>query len=512
MTEKGITSLYNFLTIIRKHWLIVVSTFLLVTCFFVCIYSGMRRAYIEQARRLARFTAVCIAARIDPKDLDAIKKPKDFTNETYKKLQNILINFHDSAEMVRYAWIMRRSTVPGAKPSDYEFVVDLPSTDENMNGVIDDDEKTDLPGTRYDASPYPALINAWNVADADDKIYPDPPRPPLLSGYAPIRDEQGKTVAVAGADVTADDIERQLFAVRALVLASGMILAVMFSAVIVLYCNRRDMLQHISEMNLELQNKNRQLEEAATLRNDLSNMIVHDMRNHMTIVSGYSSLLRDSFRPSQKTQDKERDEIWTQLETAIKQLTDFMQDMLVLAKSESGKLLPHFHNINFNEIVTESVKCCDSIAKISRVPLVTRLPDKQIEACADKHLLSRVMDNLILNAIKHTEPPGKVLITLDTFRSESGQDNIQITIIDEGTGVPPEIKDNLFKKYHSGDSSTAATKAIGLGLAFCKMAIEEHNGKIYLKDSPKGAIFVVELPWRNDCPLPPSSFRSRQKS
>ncbi len=500
------------MSICRKYWIAMAVPFLLVTCFFVFLYSGMRHAYIEQAKRLARFTAVCIADRIDPEDLDAIKTAKDMTGETYKKLQDTLISFHNSAELIRYAWIMRRSTAPGAKTSDYEFVVDLPSSDEDMNGVIDDDEQTDLPGTKYDASPYPALINAWNTSGADDTISPDPPRPPLLSGYAPITNAAGRTVAVAGADVTAEDIEKQLFAVRVMVFTFGGILAAMFSAVIVLYCSRRDMLQQISNMNTELQHKNERLEEATTLRNDLSNMIVHDMRNHMTIVSGYSTLLKDSLKDYQHTHNAETSDIWHQLETAIKQLIDFMQDMLILAKSESGKLAPHFQMTDVKELISESVKCCDSIASLNKISIETSYPSGPIESHVDRHLLIRVIDNLMLNAIKHSDSYSKVKVTLATSLNDADQNIILITVADEGYGVPPEIKNNLFKKYHAGDNSVAATKAIGLGLAFCKMAIEEHKGRIYLKDSPKGAVFVVELPWCNNDPTTAASQGSGGKA
>ncbi len=109
----------------RKYWIAVAAPFILVMCFFIFIYSGMRIAYIEQARKFARFTAVCAAARINPGDLDSIQKPKDATGETYARLQKTLTAFRDSSEEgVRYVWIMRRSAAPGAKPSDYEFVVD----------------------------------------------------------------------------------------------------------------------------------------------------------------------------------------------------------------------------------------------------------------------------------------------------------------------------------------------------------------------------------------------------
>ena len=99
---------------------------------------------------------------------------------------------------VKYVYVMRRSTEADALPSSYEYVVDMTEVDENENGVIDPGEATRLPGTPYDASRFPALQQAWEQPAADADVSRDAPYPDLLSGYAPVKDLNGSTIAVVG--------------------------------------------------------------------------------------------------------------------------------------------------------------------------------------------------------------------------------------------------------------------------------------------------------------------------
>jgi signal transduction histidine kinase len=477
--------------LIRKYWIALVVPFFLVLCFFLFLYSGIRKTFIEEIRDSARFTAVCTASEVDPADVGRIKGPEDVSCEAYIKLQKILLKFRKSAENVRYVYIMRRSSSSDAKPSDYEYVVDLPVEDENKNGIIEETEKSELPGKRYDASKFPAMINAWNVPDADMEPSPDPPYPDTLSGYAPIKNADGKTIAIVGADITDSAIARELFAIRVLIISFGVIMAWLVSTIIFFYCGRREALNKIQDINAELQKKNNRLEEDVVLRNDLSSMIVHDMRNSMGVLSAYNELMGSLIEALPEPVRKEGRDIRETMVTTIDQTTGFLQDMLVLAKSESGKLMPHLDVVDIKSLLLESIKHCEVVAKPSGVLIEKVVPDESVNLSADKHLLLRVFDNLLLNAIKHSPSSGQVKVSLQ--KRDIDKTSVRIIVADEGEGVDPDLRAHLFEKFSAGDKSAITTKSIGLGLAFCKMAVEVHKGRIYLEDSKKGSVFVVEL-------------------
>ncbi|HEY9763029.1 MAG TPA: ATP-binding protein [Trichocoleus sp.] len=107
----------------------------------------------------------------------------------------------------------------------------------------------------------------------------------------------------------------------------------------------------------------------------------------------------------------------------------------------------------------------------------------------DPVLIRRVIENLLSNAIKFS--PLKGQITIRASLNSAGKTVIQV--IDQGRGVPAEAKQAIFQKYEIG-KKVFNVRQIGLGLAFCKMVVEAHQGRIYVEDAcPVGSIFTFEL-------------------
>jgi signal transduction histidine kinase len=121
---------------------------------------------------------------------------------------------------------------------------------------------------------------------------------------------------------------------------------------------------------------------------------------------------------------------------------------------------------------------------------VSDVPSDLPEAWADRNLLGRVLDNLLGNAIKFTPPGGVVRVSAERTQGE----NLRIRVRDTGRGVPAELRPRLFQKFAAG---TQKERGSGLGLAFCRLVVEAHGGRIWLESEPgAGAVFVFTLPHR----------------
>ena len=106
------------------------------------------------------------------------------------------------------------------------------------------------------------------------------------------------------------------------------------------------------------------------------------------------------------------------------------------------------------------------------------------------------MTNLLSNAVKFSPAGSAVVLTVDEQQSTDGPPRVEIRVIDRGRGVPPELANDIFVRYHQVDACDSRDKGgTGLGLAICKSIVEEHGGLIWVENTPGGgATFVFTLP------------------
>jgi signal transduction histidine kinase len=119
------------------------------------------------------------------------------------------------------------------------------------------------------------------------------------------------------------------------------------------------------------------------------------------------------------------------------------------------------------------------------------LPDRPVTVRCDRNLMARVVANLVGNAYKFTPKGGRIRLGVTTPASR-----VRLEIDDNGPGVPRELRDRIFEKFGQGELGRAATRrSSGLGLTFCKLAVEAHGGAIGVDDAPgSGARFWIDLP------------------
>lgn len=220
-------------------------------------------------------------------------------------------------------------------------------------------------------------------------------------------------------------------------------------------------------------------------REDMVNMVVHDLRNPLSSVLFGLELLNSSEYPKEKQKQK-----LAQIYSSAQGLQVLIDDLLQIASLESGKLRLSPVEIDPCNLIESAVSGFQAIVAQKNQSLVSKLPEESSRKISvDTNMMRRTLDNLLSNAIKFS--PRHSQITVQAEFLSSGDCKIQV--IDSGPGVPDELQQKIFEKYEIG-SLMPGIPQIGLGLAFCKMSVEAHGGDISVRNNqPKGAIFEIIL-------------------
>ncbi|MEM7772853.1 MAG: response regulator [Cyanobacteria bacterium P01_A01_bin.37] len=243
----------------------------------------------------------------------------------------------------------------------------------------------------------------------------------------------------------------------------------------------REVLARVA-MQLKLQTLNQ-------LRENLSRMLVHDLRSPLSFITFSSSALL-----SKSYIEPEDQETLQHIYTMTQRLSHMLNDLLVAAKLDAGKLVLQQTPVDLNVLITEAMSAFTFESTIKQVSLMPKLPESPHELSLDANLFRRVLENLIANAIKFSPMNGTVMIEL-THQHQSNSDcpKTVIRISDQGMGVPDDKRQDIFKPYEIGQSVDGISQ-IGLGLSFCKIVVDAHDGNIFVEENqPTGAIFNVIL-------------------
>jgi signal transduction histidine kinase len=243
----------------------------------------------------------------------------------------------------------------------------------------------------------------------------------------------------------------------------------------------------LQQKNIELEELVKLREETLTLRVDMSNMIIHDLRNPLSAMLLSAEIIqRYGDRPDKKALMLKKAE---QILTSGQRLKDMIDNLLLMAKLESGKIL-------FNPILTDLYELGIAIlndfelsANTQKIELTGDLPRPKSSIVIDAIILHRVIENLLSNALKFSPPHSQVCLRIECLP----ENHLRVQVIDQGPGVSPEKTQDIFKKFEIGAVQQNVSQ-IGLGLAFCKMAVEAQGGTLAIApNQPQGSIFTVEI-------------------
>ena len=159
-----------------------------------------------------------------------------------------------------------------------------------------------------------------------------------------------------------------------------------------------------------------------------------------------------------------------------------------------------FDKIKLFDFVKSTVELHQHNAHKKNIKISIFNTDDEFDCCLNKLKFSRVLDNLISNAIKFTPTGGKINLDFKDYENE----RVLISITDSGIGIPEKIKDKIFIPFsESGRTGTENEASNGLGLSIVKSIVDKHNGKIWFESKiNEGTTFFISLPKRQETNQP----------
>ena len=242
----------------------------------------------------------------------------------------------------------------------------------------------------------------------------------------------------------------------------------------------------------------RKQKELEKVRDDLMKMIVHDLKSPLTSMIGAMEMLVDGDFGA-LTEDQRRALVDT--ESRAQDLLSLIEDLLELAKLEESRLPLRLEPLRPGPLLQEVSREWELRVQQERAQLMLDVHDDARPVEADQALVKRVFSNLIQNALTHSARA--VTVTLGARAEGEGT---LFTVADDGVGIPPEYHDIIFRKFEQVKTlHIPRVRSSGLGLAFCKLVVEAHGGRIWVKSGPeqRGSAFHFWLPDHPPASSPP---------
>jgi len=247
---------------------------------------------------------------------------------------------------------------------------------------------------------------------------------------------------------------------------------------------RRSLSSQVDELAAE----NQQMVELQRLRKQTTELVVHDLRNPLHSIMGAVGMLQMILPPG--LQQDSRD-LFNLIDNNCERLQRLVDSLLDISRMESGETELALEMTSLAQLIQAAVSRAASTLQAcglaSRVYLPAYLPPVEIDA----DMIDRVVVNLLDNAIKFTPGGGQISVA-----AEPRAGRVAVSITDTGYGIPPEQRPHIFERFARGASAGARPRGFGLGLTFCKLAIEAHGGRIWVEDGEGGVgcRFVFTLP------------------
>ncbi|MBV9946570.1 MAG: hybrid sensor histidine kinase/response regulator [Myxococcales bacterium] len=240
----------------------------------------------------------------------------------------------------------------------------------------------------------------------------------------------------------------------------------------------------LRSLNDELATRNTALERLQREQRELMGFIVHDLKNPLSVVwssvefaqselHGESSMLTDALKDASD---------------ASRRLRSMINDLLTISRLEEADLPLRLELVSLSELLGEVLREYARRAEAKNVELLTpaRL---SASVTADRTLLQRVIENILDNSLRYTPEHGRVSVAM----RES--DHVEIAVSNNGPSIPPSQRARIFDKFARLEGASVARGNAGLGLYFCKRAVESLGGRIEVTEAPEWPTsFVVHLP------------------
>jgi signal transduction histidine kinase len=235
------------------------------------------------------------------------------------------------------------------------------------------------------------------------------------------------------------------------------------------------------ELYAQLKRQRDDLQRLELHKQQLVAFLVHDLKNPVNAIELHAQRILQNDAADARSRDA-----GAKIDDEARSLLRMITNLLDLGKADEGRLVPARQDLDARALAERSVADLSVRAAASEVTLVADVQAATVHA--DPDLIHRVLVNLIENAIRHAPEGSEVRVTV-----APGTGGVEIWVADAGPGVPAEQREQVFERFVSGGGAATRTNR-GLGLAFSRLAVEAHGGRIWVDDAHPGAVFHVFLP------------------
>lgn len=460
------------------------------------LYNRTITLLTENLRERLLSISITQAANIRAESLAELRAEEDWQKPEWVDVVRGLKKAKEGNPNIVFMYIFR---LKEGSAAEMEFVADAESLnpyanldadtsndiDANGDGLIEPDgaDKLQWPGQDYpEAVDIPEAFAAYEGPLTATELYEDS-YGRVLSGYAPITDNEGKVVAILATDIKADDfltVTRQTL-YPFLVFISGLIaiIAVLSATLVYLWRRRAQMLAILSA----------NLERANVQQEGLLHFISHEVKGFLTKNQAvFASMMEGDYGAlSEKLAELTRKAL-----TDTRKGVSTVMDILDASNLKRGTMNYAKKSFDLVEAIKTVIKDQSDLLDIKNLSISARGLENQCFLAGDETKIRRhVIRNLIDNAIRYT-PSGTIDVEL-----EKKSDSCQFSVKDSGVGIAPEDMPKLFTEGgHGKDSIKVNVDSTGYGLFVAKQVVEGHGGKIWAESegAGKGSRFIVELP------------------
>ncbi|GIE96240.1 PAS domain-containing sensor histidine kinase [Paractinoplanes rishiriensis] len=248
---------------------------------------------------------------------------------------------------------------------------------------------------------------------------------------------------------------------------------------------RRELNEQREDLLRQEQQQVEQLRELDRMKDELSAVVIHELRNPVGVIRGYTEMLLDS--PHLDETDRKHAGV---VERSTEHLQRLVDDLLDLARLDAGHISIDPRPMSAGRLVRDVLENHRPSAYAKNLTVIEKL-DPHLPMLGDAQRLRQAMDNLVSNAIKYTPDGGTVTVT-----GEKHEHEIVIRVADTGIGIPAEQYAHLFSRFFRASNATRkGIKGTGLGLAVTKAIIGAHEGAVRADpETGGGTVFTVTLP------------------
>jgi signal transduction histidine kinase len=244
--------------------------------------------------------------------------------------------------------------------------------------------------------------------------------------------------------------------------------------------------KRLSKQVTVLESEKQRLEELQRLRQETTELIIHDLRNPLSAIAISLKMLSLVLPEAILQANQELLEI---AQTSTQRMQRLVDSLLEVSRIETGEARFEIRSFNLGPLLHDVVQRNAILAR-KGVKIDTDIPF-DLPVLADREKIERVLVNLLDNALKYTPENGQIWV-------QAGQraDSVWVSISDTGPGVPAVDRERIFERFTQGASEKLKRRGFGLGLAYCRLAVEGHGGRIWIQDGPNdiGSRFTFTLP------------------